>query len=65
MIRNGFRVSPADHARPLMGDPRTFGKWVGGAQPGPRPSWRGKDGAAAADGKSIHRGLRTSWRERR
>ena len=30
MIRNGLRVSPADHPWPLMADPRTIGKWVGG-----------------------------------
>ena len=29
MIRNGFRVSRADHPGPLMADPRTIGKWVG------------------------------------
>ena len=30
MIRNGFRVSPADHPGPSMADPRTIGKWEGG-----------------------------------
>jgi hypothetical protein len=30
MIRNGFRASPADYPGPLMADPRTIGKWVGG-----------------------------------
>jgi hypothetical protein len=29
MIRNGFRVSPADHPWQSMTDPRTIGKWVG------------------------------------
>jgi hypothetical protein len=29
MIRNGFRVLPADHPWPSMADPRTIGKWVG------------------------------------
>jgi hypothetical protein len=31
MIRNGFRVSPADYPWPSMADPRTIGKWVAGA----------------------------------
>jgi hypothetical protein len=31
MIRNGFRVSPADHPWPSMADVRTIGKWMGGA----------------------------------
>ena len=34
MIRNGFLASPADYPWPLMADPRTIGKWVGGATPG-------------------------------
>jgi hypothetical protein len=33
MIRNGFRVSPADYPGPSMGDPRTIGKWVGAESP--------------------------------
>ena len=38
MIRNGFRVSPADRPASSMADPRTIGKWVGGSTPcGVRP----------------------------
>ena len=33
MIRNGFRASPADYPGPLMADPQTIGKWVGGVTP--------------------------------
>jgi len=33
MIRNGFRVSPADYPWPLMADLRTIGKWVGATPP--------------------------------
>jgi len=33
MICNRFRVSPADYLCPDGTDPRTIGKWVGGAIP--------------------------------
>jgi len=38
MIRNGFGASPADHPWPSMADPRTIGKWVGGAGPASAPA---------------------------
>ena len=40
LIRNGVLPSPADHPWPSIADPRTIGKWVGGAAPGTRPTPR-------------------------
>jgi len=37
LIRNGFRISPADHPWPSMTDTRTIGKRVSGGASGPAP----------------------------
>ena len=58
MICNAFRVSPADHPWPLMADPRTIGKWVGG---GPRVAPDGAVGLASLEiGGPERRGAGTA-----
>ena len=55
MIRNGFRVSPAEHPCPSMADPWAIGKLVGWSNPGdvPPPAVAGRSGVARGNSLQV------------